>query len=93
MWLPRLFPPEFGGWICEVMPVKQAERTMRHLQDYGSITSLEAMDEYGIMRLASRVSDLRKAGMPIRAEMVSGKNRYGEATNYARYYLDLKGGV
>lgn len=92
-WPPRLFPPAFGGWICEVLPVKQTERIIRHLRDYGSITSLEAMEEYGIMRLASRVSDLRKAGMPIRAEMVSGKNRYGEATNYARYYLDMKGGV
>ena len=92
-WPPRLFPPAFGGRICEALPVKQTERIIRHLQDYGSITSLEAMEEYGIMRLASRVSDLRKAGMPIRAEMVSGKNRYGEATNYARYYLELKGGV
>lgn len=66
----------------------QSERIVRHLRDYGSITSMEAMREYGIMRLASRISDLKKAGIPIRAEMVNGKNRYGEATSYARYYLE-----
>lgn len=65
----------------------QQERIVRHLRDYGSITSLEAMQEYGVMRLASRVSDLKKAGFPIRSEMVKGRNRYGEATSYARYSL------
>jgi hypothetical protein len=72
----------------EVMPMKQNDRILRHLHDHGSITSLEALQEYGIMRLASRISDLKKAGIPIRREMVSGKNRYGEATSYARYSLD-----
>lgn len=43
----------------------QNERIMRHLTDYGSITSMEAMTEYGIMRLASRISELRTAGVPI----------------------------
>lgn len=66
----------------------QCEKVLRHMQNFGSITSLEAMQEYGIMRLASRISDLKRMGTPIRVEMVSGKNRYGEATSYARYSLD-----
>lgn len=66
----------------------QCERIYRHLTDYGSITSLEAMGEYGIMRLASRISDLRRDGIPIRREMVSGRNRYGEKTSFARYSLE-----
>lgn len=65
----------------------QCQRVQRHLEDYGSITSLEAMQDYGIMRLASRISDLKKAGVPIIKEMVKGENRYGEATSYARYTL------
>lgn len=65
----------------------QCERIQRHLEDYGSITSAEAMQEYGIMRLASRISDLKKLGVPIKKETVSGKNRYGERTSYARYFL------
>lgn len=65
----------------------QCERVLRHMKDYGSITSAEAMTEYGIMRLASRISDLKKLGFPIRKEMVSGKNRYGEPTSYAQYSI------
>lgn len=70
----------------------QNERIIRHLRDYGSISSLEAIQEYGILRLASRISDLRKAGVPIRRDMVSGKNRYGESISYARYFLTEGGG-
>lgn len=65
----------------------QCEKIIRHMEDYGSITSLEAMQEYGIMRLASRISDIKHLGIPIQKEMVSGKNRYGESTSYARYSL------
>lgn len=70
----------------------QNDRILRHLQDYGSISSMEAVQEYGIMRLASRISDLKKAGIPIHREMIAGKNRYGEATCYARYTID-RGGI
>lgn len=65
----------------------QCGRVMRHLKDYGSISSLEAMQEYGIMRLASRISELKKRGEKITVKMEKGKNRYGEATHYAVYYL------
>ena len=65
----------------------QTKRVMRHLNDFGSITSLEAMRDYGIMRLASRISELRKSGVPITKEMVEGENRYGEKTRYARYRM------
>ena len=65
----------------------QCERVLRHLEDFGSITSLEAMQDYGIMRLASRISDLKEAGVPISKEMVKGENRYGEQTCYAKYTL------
>ena len=69
----------------------QCERILRHMQDFGSITSLEAVNEYGIMRLASRICDLRTAGVPIKAETVTGKNCYGEPTSYSRYSLEVNG--
>ena len=68
--------------------MKQKERILRHLEDYGSITSLEAVNEYGIMRLASRINDLKKDGYPIVKKMERGKNRYEEPTSYARYSID-----
>lgn len=57
------------------------------MRDYGSITSLEAVNEYGIMRLASRIHDLRVSGYDIIATTEKGKNRYGEPTSYSRYSL------
>lgn len=69
----------------------QCERVLRHLEDFGSITSAEAISEYGVYRLASRISDLKKQGVPIEKEMVSGKNRYGEPTSFARYSLKVVG--
>ena len=66
----------------------QYDRIIRHMEDYGSITPLEAMSEYGIMRLASRVNDLKNRGLDIRRVMESSKNRYGEPVCYARYYLE-----
>lgn len=69
------------------MKISQCDRIMRHLKDYGSITSLEAMNEYGIMRLASRINDLRAQGIAIVSEVASGKNRYGEDTHFSVYRL------
>ena len=69
------------------MKTTQCERILRHMRDYGSITSLEAVNEYGIMRLASRINDLRAQGIAISSEVASGKNRYGETTHYAVYRL------
>lgn len=65
----------------------QNERILRHLCDHGSITTLEAMQEYGVMRLASRIHDLRSAGFDIKGETVAAKNRYGEPTRFSRYYI------
>lgn len=67
--------------------MKQADKIMRHLNDYHSITQLDALREYGIMRLASRISELRRKGVPIIRSMEMGRNRYGEPTRYARYTL------
>lgn len=65
----------------------QAARVLRHLKDFGSISSLDAIREYGIMRLASRISELKKSGINIGVKIVGGVNRYGEPTHYAEYYL------
>lgn len=66
----------------------QEQRVMEYITDFGSITALEAMRDLGIMRLASRVADLRMSGKPIVTEMVEVENRYGEKTHIARYRLE-----
>lgn len=69
------------------MKLTQCERIMRHMEDYGSITSAEAISEYGIYRLASRISDLRRQGVPIKREFRHSRNRYGEPVSFAAYSL------
>lgn len=70
----------------------QCERIIRHLRDFGTITHMEAEQEYGIMRLASRINDLRKRGYDIITETATGKNRYGEPTRWAVYRLAAEDG-
>lgn len=65
----------------------QCDRILEHLIKYGSISSMEAITLYGIMRLASRISDLKKRGYLIVGEMETAKNRFGETVSYKRYRL------
>jgi hypothetical protein len=67
--------------------MKQTDRILRHIKDFGSINHYEANAEYGIARLASRIADLKKMGYLFSVEMKKGKNRYGEPTHYAEYRL------
>lgn len=65
----------------------QSERVLRHLEERGGLTQKEASDAYGIERLGARIYELRQAGYPIVKWMEAGKNRYGDTTHYARYFL------
>lgn len=67
--------------------MKQADRVMQYLKDFGSITPLDAVRDLGIMCLAERVRDLRNAGVDIKSTPETSKNRYGDITRYVRYSL------
>lgn len=68
--------------------MKQTDRIIQYMRDFGSITPIDAMRDLGVMRLASRISDLKKAGVSIERTMVKAKNRYGEDTSFASYRLE-----
>lgn len=65
----------------------QAERVLDYMEKFGSITQYEALQDLGVMRLASRISDLKKKGYPIRSEVVAVKNRFDEDCYISRYSL------
>lgn len=65
----------------------QCELVLEFMAANGSITPVEALDELGCMRLASRISDLKRMGHSIRKEMVEKKNRFGETVRFARYSI------
>ena len=45
--------------------MSQCEEILTHMQTKGAITALEALDQYGCFRLASRINDLRSDGHAI----------------------------
>lgn len=63
----------------------QKERIRKYLDDFGSITPLEAMRDLGIMRLGARIWEMIRDGEPIIRETESNPNRYGQMTRYAKY--------
>ena len=66
---------------------KQNVRIMDWLDKYGYITPLDALQHLGVMRLAARIEELKKAGVPIVMIRESATNRWGEKTSYAKYWL------
>ena len=65
----------------------QCDRVLGYMEDFGSITQFEALQDLGVMRLASRISDLRRGGYPITSTVEAVKNRYGETCYVKRYSL------
>lgn len=66
----------------------QNERIITYMRDFGSITQLDALKDLGVMRLASRISDLRKQGWSIISKIEAVENRYGEKCHIKRYSLE-----
>ena len=69
------------------MKVTQSQRVLDYIEEFGSITQREALRDLGVMRLASRISDLRRQGVPIASTVETVKNRFDEKTYIKRYRL------
>lgn len=67
--------------------ITQTEAVKRYIKEHGSITAFEAMSRLGIMRLASRIADLKAQGYNIKRELVRTKTRDGNSTYIAKYYF------
>ncbi len=65
----------------------QSIRILGYMNEFGSITPLEAMRDLGVYRLAARIADLRKAGNDIQTTMVDVPNRYGTMSKVAQYRM------
>ena len=73
--------------VNDMAKVSQCERILRYIEENGSISSLEAMREFGCMRLASRMCDIKKMGYAVQKEREKAQNRYGETIHYVRYRI------
>lgn len=65
----------------------QEKAILRHLNDFGSITSWKAFEEYGITRLSAIIYNLRHNGLFIKSENITLKNRYENVVTFSKYSL------
>lgn len=66
----------------------QEDMVLNHLKQYKTITSLEAIQEYGITRLSAKIYSLRKMGYLITNDWTSGTNRWGKKVSWVKYTLE-----
>lgn len=69
---------------CELPP--QCQRVLDRLR-VGPLTQSEALNDLGVWRLASRITDLRNAGYIISKQTITVKNRFDEECSIAEYRL------
>jgi hypothetical protein len=69
------------------MKITQKDRILEYIRKFGSISSFEAYANLGITQLGARIDQLKKEGYEFKTEWESNTNRFGEKTDYKRYYL------
>ena len=69
------------------MKITQRDRVINYIREFGSISSWEAYKDLGITQLATRIKELKEQGYEFKTEWESSTNRFGEKTDYKRYYL------
>lgn len=66
----------------------QCDRILAYMEQFGSITALDAMREFGCMRLAARIADLKGMGHHIVSHSSKVKNRFGDPVTVTEYRLE-----
>ena len=67
--------------------MSRADRVLDYIEEFGSITQLDAIRDLGYTRLAPAISELKQKGIKIVSKREQSKNRRGETVSYSRYYL------
>jgi len=65
----------------------QKAKVLRHLQEIGTITPIQAFFDYSVMRLAVIVFRLKDEGYNIETTILQSENKFGEPVRYAQYKL------
>lgn len=61
--------------------MSQGQQVFSHLKRHGSITPMEALNQYGCMRLAARIEELRTKGHRIETDM---SNKFATYRYYSK---------
>ena len=64
----------------------KTKAVLQHLEEFGNITSWEAIKEYGATRLSAIIFNLRhRYDMNIENETIDSVYRYGNHSSFAKY--------
>ncbi len=66
--------------------MSQYDLILKYLEDFGSISPMEAFRDLGITKLATRISELSRRGYRFKKSMETRKNRYGQDCRFMRYW-------
>lgn len=66
----------------------QQGKVISYMAQFGWISPLDAFRDLGITKLATRISELKRKGVPICSEWVTVTNRYGEQNKVKHYRLE-----
>jgi hypothetical protein len=66
----------------------QRDKILKHLQLYGTITSLEAVYKYGILDGRKRISELRRMGHNITSTTARKRDEFNSIITYNIYKLE-----
>lgn len=67
------------------MKITNKQRVIDYINEFGSITSLQAFNDLGDSRLSSTIFELKKDGYLIKSEDIKVYNRFGEPRYVAKY--------
>lgn len=69
------------------MKTNQKIKIINYIKEFGSINPLEALQDLGCYRLATRIFELKAEGYEIKTYLKKYETRMGEKKHYAVYYL------
>jgi len=65
----------------------QCKRILEYMREHGSITPMECFLKLRITKLATRIGEMIRSGIPIHSEWVTDMDDDGNAVRYKRYWL------
>lgn len=69
----------------------QENMILDYIKIHGSITTLQAVRDLGILQAPARIWGLKRRGYDIKTRRVSVLNRYQEERKIVEYYIEDKG--
>lgn len=67
--------------------ITQHDLIIKYLKQHKIITPMDAFNDLGITKLATRISELKNKGYTFADEWVESVNRFGEKVRYKMYKL------